>query len=344
MSRIPAPVFEYLAAATVDSRKPAWACVGADGTVAECGGALATYSLGVVKVGSDICEEVMPLAGVFPVEDPSTIAPVLILPRVYVADDRYADIHVFPRDSSYWVVLVDATSEAVAAQNDQQARYDLSLRERRTGRLVDQFIGAEIVKFLTRQSASGTPFRERRDVTMLYVAIKGATVPRDGGQPEVTFDSIDRYLQVIIDAIVNHGGEVERVSDDHVTGLFGLASETGAAANAVTAGVELLRGMAGGSDSALPERYYDVAVTAGMASGAVMLGTVGSRSRRIFRALGYPSELAGTLANRAQSGEIILDSDTYDRLGSKHDGFVVCPMAAETDPADPVTFSLRMAP
>jgi len=179
---------------------------------------------------------------------------------------------------------------------------------------------------------------------MLYVAIKGAAVSRDGGQPEVTFHSIDRYLQVIIDAIVNHGGEVERVSDDHVTGLFGLASEANAAGNGVAAGADLLHGMAGDADGALPEDGRDVAVTAGMASGAVVLGTVGTRSRRIFRALGYPSELAGKLADRARDGEIILDGETYERLGSNHDRYVVRPIPAETDPAEPATYSLRIAP
>jgi hypothetical protein len=93
------------------------------GLLVACGGDLATYGVVGLQDGADVTQRVPFLAGLLP-PDPGE---VIFLPYVQTVGESFADIYVFRREQRTWVVLLDATREAVARQRVQQRANELDM-------------------------------------------------------------------------------------------------------------------------------------------------------------------------------------------------------------------------
>jgi PAS domain S-box-containing protein len=123
MTELPLPIREFLQTLTEDRRPPAYLLVDESGLLVACGGDLATYGVVGLQDGADVTQRVPFLAGLLP-PDPGE---VIFLPYVQTVGESFADIYVFRREQRTWVVLLDATREAVARQRVQQRANELDM-------------------------------------------------------------------------------------------------------------------------------------------------------------------------------------------------------------------------
>ena len=130
MDGLPAIVAERLQALIYNERAVAYLQVGAELNLIGAGGHLEFYGLAGLQLGELAAEQAFFLEGLLPpIETP------YVVPSVELASGRAADLHFFLQDDTWWVVLLDVSTERDAAWRMQQKAYDMTLAQEREGLL-----------------------------------------------------------------------------------------------------------------------------------------------------------------------------------------------------------------
>ena len=108
MVGIPPVVDHYVRDHIVAARMPAYLWVDAAHCLQDWGGATAAYGLTGLQVGRAVDEQLTCLSGLLPLAESS-----LRLCWVELQADCYADVHLIADESGVWVLLLNATAEAV---------------------------------------------------------------------------------------------------------------------------------------------------------------------------------------------------------------------------------------
>ena len=143
---------------------------------------------------------------------------------------------------------------------------------------------------------------ERKQVTVLFADIRGATELIDALDPEAAMGLLDPALAAMTEAVQRFGGTVNRVQGDGIMALFGapVASEDHAAraclaAQAILSGVQALHG--------------HIAVRVGMHSGEVVIRAVG-HDPSDYDAVGVTAHLAHRIEQLAAPNTACLTGRT----------------------------------
>ena len=174
MVDLPDFVAQYLETAVVATRLPAWLHIARDGALVDCGGPLGVYGIEVMAPGDRVAQIVPFLEGLLPLDD------ALTLPCVSMGTGFPADVHFIPSTDGDWVLLLDASSDAILRGLVQQRSNDLNLLK-------------------ARHAALDVRAPAMRDVPSTLAAVLGALVieeERDGllvaiGKPPLW---IERYM------------------------------------------------------------------------------------------------------------------------------------------------------
>ncbi len=118
METYPIPIQEYLYQSMIGSRYPGYLYVSRDYHILAVGGDLAHYRLHVYKKGQSIREHVCFLHGLLPLNGEP-----MVIPFIQFDGKSYADLHLLPGELGDWVLLLDATKEAIQRQRAQQLAY-----------------------------------------------------------------------------------------------------------------------------------------------------------------------------------------------------------------------------
>lgn len=121
MVNLPDRLAEYLETAVVATRLPAWLHVGRDGRLLAQGGPLGVYGIAVMHEGDQVARKVPFVEGLLPLDDEIT------LPCVGTGAGLPADVHLVPGDDGDWILLLDASADAILRGLVQQTSNDLNL-------------------------------------------------------------------------------------------------------------------------------------------------------------------------------------------------------------------------
>src|SRR5215469_7175857 len=126
MEGLPATVAERLQALIYSKRAVAYLQLDAELTLVGAGGHLGAYGLASLRLGEPAAEQAFFLEGLLPpVETP------YVVPSIELASGRVADLNFFLDDDTWWVLLLDVSTERHAAQRMQQKAYDMTLAQER---------------------------------------------------------------------------------------------------------------------------------------------------------------------------------------------------------------------
>jgi predicted ATPase len=119
---------------------------------------------------------------------------------------------------------------------------------------------------------------------------------------ETAAEMLDRVLEVMVAAIKRYGGTVRQLLGDGVLAYFGtpMAHENDPE-RAILAALEIREGM----------RALGLASTAGINSGEVYVGAVGSEAHTESSAVGTPVNIAARLQAKALPGEVLVGRSTH---------------------------------
>jgi len=228
------------------------------------------------------------------------------------------DLHLLPSDDGGGTVLV------VASAVDQPTRVEMqrvgnriALDKEQQARILGTFLGDYVVEELMHDRVSLAPEGERRQATMLFCDIRRFTPYSERHHPQEVFRTLGQYLSAIATPLIKNRGIIEKFAGDAVYAVFGIAKlDQPAPTVAVTAANEILEAARAVRESRRQAGEAALDVGIGITTGVVAVGLLGPQDRRSFSAIGHHVNLAARLQAKAKAGEVIVDSATYEAIGT----------------------------
>ena len=175
-------------------------------------------------------------------------------------------------------------------------------------RLFGQYLSPEIARALLADPRQTQLGGEIRDLTALFADLAGFTPFTERSTPRDTVAVLNRYFSAVVPVIFANGGTIIQFAGDAIVVVFNApyAQERHALAAARTALAmqraieEIVR-----EDPSLPR------FRVGIATGAALVGNVGSEEFRNFVAHGDAVNLAARLQTGAPAGQVVISAPTY---------------------------------
>ncbi len=161
-----------------------------------------------------------------------------------------------------------------------------------------------------QSDAIALPRPERRQLTVMFCDLAGATEMSTRLDPEELRDILNKYRRICAGAIQRFNGHIAQYLGDGVLVYFGypLASED-AADQAVFAGLEILKVITESNDAAAAAAKLTVRI--GIATGDVVAGDqIGTDAIPELAVVGETPNLAARLQSAAQPGQVIVSEST----------------------------------
>ncbi|HEX6999294.1 MAG TPA: adenylate/guanylate cyclase domain-containing protein [Gammaproteobacteria bacterium] len=167
---------------------------------------------------------------------------------------------------------------------------------------------------------------ERRPVTVLFADLAGyTTLTRELGSEEMHALTA-RFFAAADEAIVSHGGTIDKRIGDCVMAVFGApVAHTDDPERAVRAALAVRAAMLDLSLAAGRE----LAVHIGIAMGSVTASTIGTDHHRQYSITGESVNLAARLTSHAGHGEILIADEVHDVLAEKLDAERIADLAVK---------------
>jgi class 3 adenylate cyclase len=152
---------------------------------------------------------------------------------------------------------------------------------------------------------------ERKQVTVLFVDVKGSMELAERVDPEEWHGILDRFFQILTDGVHRFEGTVNRYTGDGIMALFGapIAHEDHAQ-RACYAALHLRDALRCYADELRVDRGLSFAVRMGLNSGDVIVGKIGDDLRMDYTAQGHTVGLAQRMEQLAASGHACLTEHT----------------------------------
>lgn len=189
----------------------------------------------------------------------------------------------------------------------------------RMGRL-KQFVLPELAERIVSPGARENALIQRRDVTILCCVLHGFTTFVDTAAPEVVFDLLGNYHQVMRRFLTPYAGIVKCFSGDRLLAVFNaLLPCPDAMADAVHMALSM-----GQPLGDLWERWrasgYTLDFGIGIAYGDATLGLVQLEGRLEYTVMGSVRHLASHLGEHAQSGNVLVSEPVWDAVETHFHG------------------------
>jgi adenylate cyclase len=150
-------------------------------------------------------------------------------------------------------------------------------------------------------------------VSVLFADLQGFTSFSERADPADVIGMLNSYWAVTVPVVVSdYGGLIERFAGDATMVVFNAAGDQpDHARRAVGAALA----MQTAADAAATGRPEWPRFRAGVSSGPVLVGNVGTREQRSFAAIGDTTNVAARLQAAASPGRVVVDADTAAALG-----------------------------
>ena len=312
----PAAITDFFTEHVIGHFKPAWIRMQAGKAVAWQGD-FSVHGLIEIHVGDDV-EQLFPsLQGML-----ADIGDPLSLMYMELSNGLYVHVHLFCADGSDWLLLLDASENAELEQHVQQVANEQTLRASQQNKIMDRYLGRAVASKLSLGMSNLQAEGERRHIATLFADIRGFTVFNESHDPVVVMATINEYLNVMLQPVLDGNGVVDKIIGDGVMAVFGIIPSTlSCEEQAMQAAKQIQFGIAELNRKRADFGLIQLGVGVGIASGEAVLGILGNRDRRTFSVIGRHVNLASRLESQAQAGEIILDQPTYKSLTAPSDIF-----------------------
>jgi len=175
-------------------------------------------------------------------------------------------------------------------------------------RLFGQYLSPQIARTLLHDPARAALGGENRDVTALFSDLEGFTPFTESRPPSETVVILNRYFSAVVPVIFANGGTIIQFAGDAIVAVWNAPLEqprhalaASRAALAMQCAIEdIVR-----EDPTLPR------FRVGIATGAALVGNVGSEEFRNYVAHGDAVNVAARLQTGAKAGQVVISATTY---------------------------------
>jgi class 3 adenylate cyclase len=175
-------------------------------------------------------------------------------------------------------------------------------------RLFGQYLSPQIVRTLLSDPTRAALGGENRDVTALFADLQGFTSFVESRSPQHTVLVLNRYFRAVVPVIFANGGTIIQFAGDAIVAVWNApvdqprhALAAARTALAMQRAIEVIVE----ADPSLPR------FRVGIATGAALIGNVGSEEFRNFVAHGDAVNVAARLQTGAPAGAVVISAPTY---------------------------------
>ena len=233
-----------------------------------------------------------------------------VIGAVYVDNKFHAAVFA-EKDKQFLQAIADLA--AIAIDNARQYERSEFLRQ-----LFELHVNKQVTDYVLARSDRETKFLagERREVTMLNSDIAGFSALSQSMEAEELVRFLNDYFSRMIDAVLEHGGNIDKFQGDGMLVAFGApnplidhAQRALAAARAMLKEIDILNKEL--TDVGKPE----ISVGIGLDSGWAVAGHVGSDRRLEFTLIGVPVNNSSYLS-KVRPAKVLMSETTRNLLAS----------------------------
>lgn len=191
----------------------------------------------------------------------------------------------------------DAKSESIAQQFTAQIERLVRLK---------QFLAPQIAELIVTGEAEDPLKTHRREVTVVFVDLRGFTAFAEISEPEEVMAVLHEYHDEIGNLILAHNGTLERFTGD---GMMVVFNDPVPIANPAESAIRMALAMRERVASLIVrwrKRGYELDLGIGIAQGYATIGTIGFEGHLDYTAIGTVTNLASRLCAEAKPGQILV--------------------------------------
>ena len=209
---------------------------------------------------------------------------------------------------------VTAVRERQAGDEARQRAAELAKRNRRVEEIFGRYVSEEVKAHLLA-SPEGYRGSERRTLTVLMADIRGFTQLSETLPPERVVQVLNGYLERATDIMFRWNGTINEILGDGLLVFFGAPINDGeATAHAVAAALELQLAMDDLNVSHREQGLPELTIGVGVHAGEAVVGTVGSRRRQKYTAVGTTVNLVARIESHTVGGQVLVSDSAYDEI------------------------------
>jgi adenylate cyclase len=196
----------------------------------------------------------------------------------------------------------------------------------RLGRL-KRFFSPQLAELIVAGGADDPLKTHRREVTVVFVDLRGFTAFAETAEPEEVMGVLREYHAEMGRLILEHEGTLERFTGDGMMVFFNDPVEVPNPAERAIRMAVAMRDVVGGLAARWRKRGWDLALGVGIAQGYATIGAIGFEGRMDYGAIGTVTNLAARLCGEATGGQILISARVAGAVESLIEADDVGPVA-----------------
>ena len=213
-------------------------------------------------------------------------------------------------------------SAKLEAQSAQLAEWNRTLEQQVAEQLaklqrveqLKRFLSPQLVDLITSSGEEGLLESHRREVTVVFLDLRGFTAFSDSAEPEEVVGLLRNYHTEMGKLIFHFDGTLEHFAGDGIMVFFNdPIPQEDHTEKAVRMAMEMQARVKDLRQEWL-KKSYNLHLGVGMASGYATLGTIGFEGRMDYGAVGNVTILASRLSSEAVGGQILTDQKTLSKI------------------------------
>jgi class 3 adenylate cyclase/CheY-like chemotaxis protein len=221
------------------------------------------------------------------------------------------------------MLRIKSLHDTVQAQAAELARWNATLEERvasqlaeleRVGRL-KRFFSPQVAELILRGGAGDPLASHRREVTVVFVDLRGFTAFAETTPPDEVMGVLREYHARMGELVLAHEGTLERFTGD---GMMIFFNDPVVVPDPVHRALRMTVAMRDGMEGLAEqwrERGHELHAGMGIALGQATIGAIGFEGRLDYGAIGSVTNLAARLCTEAPAGQILISQHVYEAAG-----------------------------
>ena len=178
--------------------------------------------------------------------------------------------------------------------------------------LFGRFVAPEVVSELMSGGVEIKLGGSEKEITVLFVDIRGFTAFSESNPPEKVVSMVNRYLALTSRSIQEQEGTLDKYIGDATMAVFNAPNDLpDHALRAVRAAWAMKQGAVELHDEIIRDYGVDLQFGIGINTGIAVVGNMGSDFRMDYTAIGDTVNTAARLESNAEKGQVILSDSTY---------------------------------
>jgi adenylate cyclase len=213
-------------------------------------------------------------------------------------------------------------SAKLEAQSAQLAEWNRTLEQQVAEQLaklqrveqLKRFLSPQLVDLITSSGEEGLLESHRREVTVVFIDLRGFTAFSDYAEPEEVVGLLRNYHTEMGKLIFHFDGTLEHFAGDGIMVFFNDPIPREDHTEKAVRMAMKMQARVGDLRHGWLKKGYDLDLGVGMAAGYATLGTIGFEGRMDYAAVGNVTILASRLSSEAVGGQILTDQKTLSKI------------------------------